>query len=226
MNEAEVSVLSLRKGLYKYQMLSGVRPAVGLVSSMCSCHSYQPFSTRKVSSLELVSSPSWFFTRKLLQQRITQYTWTVLTICIVVFQTQVPWNARNFSQNVPNAWKCALTIAMWLALEKILDIERVPDETTDDNKHWTAISAVVCCQRICSSLQQICDILWLPILRQAVFHLIYAGLFWFVLPSSLVICNDIMAYYCGQVGSGRKIMWDDLNTSHWCAAAWRDLIYK
>jgi phosphatidate cytidylyltransferase len=33
---------------------------------------------------------------------------------------------------------------------------------------------------------------------QAVFHLIYAGVFWFVLPSSLVICNDIMAYYCGQ----------------------------
>ncbi|CAJ1393876.1 unnamed protein product [Effrenium voratum] len=72
-----VSVLSLRKGLYKYQ--------------------------------------------------ITQYTWTVLTICIVVFQTQ------------------------------------------------------------------------------AVFHLIYAGLFWFVLPSSLVICNDIMAYYCGQV-FGKKLI--------------------
>lgn len=72
-----VSVLSLRKGLYKYQ--------------------------------------------------ITQYTWTVVTICIVVFQTQ------------------------------------------------------------------------------AVFHLIYAGLFWFVLPSSLVICNDIMAYYCGQV-FGKKLI--------------------
>ncbi|CAK9012329.1 unnamed protein product [Durusdinium trenchii] len=72
-----VSVLSLRKGLYKYQ--------------------------------------------------ITQYTWTVVTICIVVFQTQ------------------------------------------------------------------------------AVFHLIYAGLFWFVLPSSLVICNDIMAYYCGQI-FGKKLI--------------------
>ena len=73
----QVSVLSLRKGLYKYQ--------------------------------------------------ITQYTWTVVTICIVVFQTQ------------------------------------------------------------------------------AVFHLIYAGLFWFVLPSSLVICNDIMAYYCGQI-FGKKLI--------------------
>ncbi|CAE7814434.1 cdsA [Symbiodinium sp. CCMP2592] len=72
-----VSVLSLRKGLYKYQ--------------------------------------------------ITQYTWTMVTICIVVFQTQ------------------------------------------------------------------------------AVFHLIYAGLFWFVLPSSLVICNDIMAYYCGQL-FGKKLI--------------------
>lgn len=72
-----VSVLSLRKGLYKYQ--------------------------------------------------ITQYTWTIVTICIVVFQTQ------------------------------------------------------------------------------AVFHLVYSGLFWFVLPSSLVICNDIMAYYCGQL-FGRKLI--------------------
>jgi len=71
-----VSVLSLRKGLYKYQM--------------------------------------------------TQYTWTMVTICIVVFQTQ------------------------------------------------------------------------------AVFTLIYAGLFWFVLSSSLVICNDIMAYYCGQL-LGKKL---------------------
>jgi len=72
-----VSVLSLRKGLYKYQL--------------------------------------------------TQYTWTVVTICIVVFQTQ------------------------------------------------------------------------------AVFQLIYVGLFWFVLPSCLVICNDIMAYYCGQF-LGKKII--------------------
>jgi len=72
-----VSVLSLRKGLYKYQ--------------------------------------------------ITQYTWTILTICIVVFQTQ------------------------------------------------------------------------------AVFQIIYAGLFWFVLPSALVICNDIMAYYCGQL-LGKKLI--------------------
>lgn len=72
-----VSVLSLRKGLYRYQ--------------------------------------------------ITQYTWTVVTICIVVFQTQ------------------------------------------------------------------------------AVFQIVYAGLFWFVLPSSLVICNDIMAYYCGQF-FGKKLI--------------------
>jgi phosphatidate cytidylyltransferase len=71
-----VSVLSLRKGLYKYQ--------------------------------------------------IQQYTWTIVTICIVVFQTQ------------------------------------------------------------------------------AVFQIVYAGLFWFVLPSSLVICNDIMAYYCGQL-LGKKL---------------------
>merc|ERR1719188_2617825 len=62
-----VSVLSLRKGLYKYQ--------------------------------------------------ITQYTWTIISICIVIFQTQ------------------------------------------------------------------------------SVFQIIYVGLFWFVLPSALVICNDIMAYY-------------------------------
>jgi len=59
--------------------------------------------------------------------QITQYTWTIVTICIVVFQTQ------------------------------------------------------------------------------AVFQIVYAGLFWFVLPSSLVICNDIMAYYCGQF-LGRKII--------------------
>lgn len=39
---------------------------------------------------------------------------------------------------------------------------------------------------------------------QAVFQIVYAGLFWFVLPSSLVICNDIMAYYCGQF-FGRRI---------------------
>mmetsp|Transcript_65113 Transcript_65113/g.146873 ORF Transcript_65113/g.146873 Transcript_65113/m.146873 type:complete len:460 (-) Transcript_65113:85-1464(-) len=39
---------------------------------------------------------------------------------------------------------------------------------------------------------------------QAVFQIIYAGLFWFVLPSSLVICNDIMAYYCGQL-FGKKL---------------------
>mmetsp|Transcript_46976 Transcript_46976/g.106532 ORF Transcript_46976/g.106532 Transcript_46976/m.106532 type:complete len:286 (-) Transcript_46976:14-871(-) len=71
-----VSVLSLRKGLYKYQ--------------------------------------------------ITQYTWTVVTICIVVFQTQ------------------------------------------------------------------------------AVFQIVYAGLFWFVLPTALVICNDSMAYYCGQF-FGKKL---------------------
>jgi len=72
-----VSVLSLRKGLYRYQM--------------------------------------------------TQYTWTVLTICIVVFQTQ------------------------------------------------------------------------------AIFQIVYAGLFWFVLPTSLVICNDIMAYFCGQL-CGKKLI--------------------
>jgi len=72
-----VSILSLRKGLYKYQL--------------------------------------------------TQYTWTVVTICIVVFQTQ------------------------------------------------------------------------------AVFQIVYAGLFWFVLPTSLVICNDIMAYYCGQL-LGKKLI--------------------
>jgi len=72
-----VSVLSLRKGMFKYQ--------------------------------------------------ITQYTWTIVTICIVVFQTQ------------------------------------------------------------------------------AVFQIVYAGLFWFVLPSSLVICNDIMAYYCGQL-FGKKLI--------------------
>jgi len=59
--------------------------------------------------------------------QITQYTWTIVTICIVVFQTQ------------------------------------------------------------------------------AVFQIVYAGLFWFVLPSSLVICNDIMAYYCGQF-LGRRII--------------------
>lgn len=59
--------------------------------------------------------------------QITQYTWTIVTICIVVFQTQ------------------------------------------------------------------------------AVFQIVYAGLFWFVLPSSLVICNDIMAYYCGQL-LGRRII--------------------
>lgn len=40
---------------------------------------------------------------------------------------------------------------------------------------------------------------------QVVFQIIYAGLFWFVLPSSLVICNDIMAYYCGVV-FGKKII--------------------
>jgi len=40
---------------------------------------------------------------------------------------------------------------------------------------------------------------------QAVFQIIYAGLFWFVMPSSLVICNDIMAYYCGQFFGRRFI---------------------
>mmetsp|Transcript_16099 Transcript_16099/g.50507 ORF Transcript_16099/g.50507 Transcript_16099/m.50507 type:complete len:395 (-) Transcript_16099:131-1315(-) len=62
----------------------------------------------------------------MIKYQITQYTWTIVTICIVVFQTQ------------------------------------------------------------------------------AVFQIVYAGLFWFVLPSSLVICNDIMAYYCGQL-LGRRI---------------------
>lgn len=31
---------------------------------------------------------------------------------------------------------------------------------------------------------------------------IMAGLFWFLLPCSLVICNDIMAYMCGLLGKG------------------------
>mmetsp|Transcript_5614 Transcript_5614/g.16057 ORF Transcript_5614/g.16057 Transcript_5614/m.16057 type:complete len:453 (-) Transcript_5614:369-1727(-) len=30
------------------------------------------------------------------------------------------------------------------------------------------------------------------------FKMVYTGLFWFVLPASLVICNDIAAYFCGQ----------------------------
>lgn len=40
---------------------------------------------------------------------------------------------------------------------------------------------------------------------QAAFQIIYAGLFWFVIPASLVICNDIMAYYCGQI-FGRRLI--------------------
>lgn len=40
---------------------------------------------------------------------------------------------------------------------------------------------------------------------RAVFQSIYSGLFWFVLPCSLVICNDIMAYFCG-VPFGRKFI--------------------
>lgn len=40
---------------------------------------------------------------------------------------------------------------------------------------------------------------------RAAFHNIYAGIFWFVVPCSLVICNDIMAYFCG-VFLGRKII--------------------
>lgn len=39
---------------------------------------------------------------------------------------------------------------------------------------------------------------------RAVFHMIYAGLFWFVLPTWLVISNDIAAYFCGQI-FGKKI---------------------
>lgn len=39
---------------------------------------------------------------------------------------------------------------------------------------------------------------------RAVFHMIYSGLFWFVLPTWLVISNDISAYFCGQI-FGKKI---------------------
>eukprot|EP00435_Cladocopium_sp_Y103_P009768 s2772_g2.t1 len=100
-----VSVLSLRKGLYKYQ--------------------------------------------------ITQYTWTVVTICIVVFQTQ--------------------------------------DATGSPRMGFSG----------------------------AVFHLIYAGLFWFVLPSSLVICNDIMAYYCGQV-FGKKSAFFTMLFAFWFSRFWAE----
>ncbi|KAL1500367.1 hypothetical protein AB1Y20_013030 [Prymnesium parvum] len=34
---------------------------------------------------------------------------------------------------------------------------------------------------------------------------IFAGLFWFLFPVSLVICNDSMAYFCGM-GCGRKLI--------------------
>merc|ERR1712022_96760 len=34
---------------------------------------------------------------------------------------------------------------------------------------------------------------------RAVFQMIYAGLFWFMIPCWLVICNDICAYFCGQL---------------------------
>jgi len=34
---------------------------------------------------------------------------------------------------------------------------------------------------------------------------IFKGLFWFLLPSSLIICNDIMAYFCGFF-LGRKLI--------------------
>jgi len=40
---------------------------------------------------------------------------------------------------------------------------------------------------------------------RAAFQMIYAGLFWFVLPCSLVICNDIMAYFNGVTLGGRLI---------------------
>eukprot|EP00415_Alexandrium_ostenfeldii_P004082 UN4082 len=43
-----------------------------------------------------------------------------------------------------------------------------------------------------------------PSIVSAMFQIIYAGLFWFVLPTCLVICNDIMAYYCGQL-LGKKL---------------------
>lgn len=39
---------------------------------------------------------------------------------------------------------------------------------------------------------------------RAVFQTIYSGLFWFVLPCSLVICNDIMAYFSGVL-FGRRL---------------------
>lgn len=40
---------------------------------------------------------------------------------------------------------------------------------------------------------------------RAVFQTIYSGLFWFVLPCSLVICNDIAAYFFG-VSLGRRFV--------------------
>jgi phosphatidate cytidylyltransferase len=40
---------------------------------------------------------------------------------------------------------------------------------------------------------------------RAVFLTVYSGLFWFVLPCSLVICNDIMAYFSGVL-LGKKLI--------------------
>lgn len=40
---------------------------------------------------------------------------------------------------------------------------------------------------------------------KAVVHLIFTGIFWFVLPTSLVICNDTAAYFAGQA-FGKKII--------------------
>ena len=174
MNEAEVSVLSLRKGLYKYQMLNGIRLALCLASWMCSCNSHQQFSTRKVSSLKLQIRHVFFVHPQTRGLHNTPGQWW--RFALLSFRRRCP--------------KCPLTIAMSYEMGSWWN-------------HWQkALNSKIssCCgQRICSSSQQICEFWWLAILLQAVFHLIYAGLFWFVLPSSLVICNDIMAYYCGQV---------------------------
>lgn len=40
---------------------------------------------------------------------------------------------------------------------------------------------------------------------RAAFQMIYSGLFWFLLPCSLVICNDIMAYFSGVTLGGKLI---------------------
>lgn len=204
MNEAEVSVLSLRKGLYKYQMLSGVRLALCLASWMCSCNSHQQFS---------------FFQPERFPASNFKYG---------VFFFHPPTRGLH---NTPGQW--------WRFA--LLSFRRRCPEVSIDNRHVTSLWKGFLMKPLTKSIEQqnqqllrstdffkLAADLWILVTRYLVAGGVSSYLCGPLLVRSSIIPGDLQWHHGillwpGAVGSGRKIMWDALNTNRWCAAAW-DLI--